>query len=81
MPQTRNAVETAPETTSLRTLLTVAQFCERHPFATEGSIRALIFHGPENGFDKVVRRINRRVLIDEAAFFVWLDARNSEGAR
>ena len=36
-------------------------------------MRHLIFFAKSNGFDAVVRRVGRRVLIDEAAFFVWVD--------
>jgi hypothetical protein len=35
-------------------------------------MRHLIFFAKANGFDAVVRRVGRRVLIDEAAFFVWV---------
>jgi hypothetical protein len=35
-----------------------------------------VFYAATNGFDKVIRRIGRRVLIDEAAFFEWA---NSQG--
>jgi hypothetical protein len=59
-------------------LLTVRQFLERHAWATKGGIRHLIFNEYTNGFDKVVRRMGRRVLIDEAKFFEWLEEQNAE---
>lgn len=34
------------------------------------------FYADQNGFDKVIRRAGRRVLIDEQAFFQWLDEQN-----
>jgi len=41
--------------------------------ATTRGLRHLIFNAGSNGFDAVVRRIGRRVLIDETAFFAWVD--------
>ncbi len=68
-----------------RTILTVRQFSEKHPAFSEASLRNLIFnayprsssHGPVpgNGLESTLVRIGRRVLIDEEAFFDWLEAR------
>ncbi|GAA4400265.1 hypothetical protein [Quisquiliibacterium transsilvanicum] len=44
-----------------------------HPWPPIGGLRHLIFNAKSNGFDQVVRRIGRRVLIDEQAFFAWVD--------
>ena len=52
-------------------LIPVTQWNARHPWPPIGGLRHLIFFSASNGFDKVIRRIGRRVLIDEAAFFVW----------
>lgn len=49
-----------------------------HQWPPQGGLRHLVFHEKTNGFDKVVRRVGRRVLIDEAAFYVWLDEQNSK---
>ena len=59
-------------------LTTVKQFSERHPAFSVGGIRWLIFNAETNGFNKVIRRIGRRVLIDEAAFFNWVEENNSQ---
>lgn len=45
-----------------------------HAWPPTGGLRHLIFHAKRNGFDAVVRRVGRRVLINEAAFFQWVDA-------
>ena len=50
----------------------VRQFCEHHAWATEGGIRHLIFHAQENGFHRCIKRLGRRILLDEAAVFEWL---------
>ena len=38
-----------------------------------GGLRHLVFNANKNGFDKVIRRVGRRILIDEAAYFRWVD--------
>ncbi len=57
-------------------LLTINQFLSEHPFNTSGGLRALIFNGKSTGFDRVVKRIGRKVLIDENKFFEWVDEKN-----
>lgn len=66
-PETTQALETTPR------LFTVAQFCERHAWATPGGIRHLVFNKATNGFAPCVKRLGRRVLLDEAAVFSWLE--------
>lgn len=48
---------------------------EAHAWPPIGGLRHLIFHAKSNGFDAVIRRIGRRVLIDESAFFAWVDSK------
>lgn len=72
-----------------RTLLTVRQFAEKHPAFQQGSLRNLIFLAESrhtskgqidgNGLSVALVRIGRKVLIDEAKFFRWIDAQ--QGAR
>ena len=57
-------------------LLTVNQFVEKHQFATFGGLRHLIFYANTNGFSKVIKRIGRRILLDETAFFEWVEENN-----
>jgi len=67
-----------------RSLLTVKQFSERHAAFQQGSMRALIFASKPrhtsrgriqgNGLDCAIVRLGRRVLIDEAKFFQWIEA-------
>jgi hypothetical protein len=52
-------------------LIPVAAWPDHYPWPPTGGLRHLIFYAKTNGFDKVVRRLGRRVLIDEAAFFAW----------
>jgi hypothetical protein len=52
-------------------LIPVTRWNESHTWPSVGGLRHLIFFAKTNGFEKVLRRIGRRVLIDEAAFFEW----------
>ena len=44
--------------------LTVAQLSNRFPAFSQGSIRWLIFNANTNGFNKVVRKIGRKVVLN-----------------
>jgi len=50
----------------------VTKWNDYHVWPPIGGLRHLIFHAKTNGFDKVVVRSGRRVLIDENAFFEWM---------
>jgi hypothetical protein len=56
-------------------LLTISQFCEEHKFASQGGLRHLVFNASNNGMRKanVIKKLGRRVLIDENAFFSWVN--------
>lgn len=40
------------------------------------TLRSLVFHAETNGFKKVIRRINRRILIKVSAFYEWVEEQN-----
>ncbi len=63
------------------TLSTVKQFSEKHQAFTTGGLRALIFNEHQNGLAKsgAIVRIGRKVLIDEAKFFNWIEVQNKAG--
>ncbi len=54
-------------------LIPVTRWGEHHDYPPIGGLRHLIFHAKENGFAACLRRIGRRVLIDEAAYFEWVE--------
>lgn len=54
-------------------LLTVKLLVNKYPWLTEGGIRHFLFHMNENGLYKAVRKMGRRILIDETAFFAWIE--------
>lgn len=55
-------------------LIPANQWPRYHAWPPVGGIRYLIFHSKTNGFDVVIKRVGRRVLIDESAFFAWVDS-------
>lgn len=75
-----------PPTDRRRVVLTVSQFNQRNPAWSELALRNLIFKAgtrhstrgeiPGNGLIEAgaIVRIGRKVLIDEDAFFTWIDA-------
>ncbi len=62
----------------MQTLLTVRQFIDKQPAFTAGGLRALIFNEHSNGLaiSGAIIRIGRKVLIDEAKFFGWIESLN-----
>lgn len=54
-------------------LIPVTKWNDFHMWPTLGAMRSLIFNRKTNGFDKVVKKVQKRVLIDEAAFFKWVE--------
>ena len=73
-----NLVPKAPVSASPN-LLTVRQWATEYKWPSEAALRNYVFHAKQNGFDAVVRRVGRRVLIDETAFFAWVEAQNGGG--
>lgn len=46
---------------------------KHHDWPKEGGLRHLVFNRKQNGFDKCVKKVGKRILIDEAAFFRWVE--------
>lgn len=65
-----------PHVGQTRKLFTVTQWAQHHLWPTTSGLRHLIFYAKNNGFEKVIRRSGKRILIDEDAFFKWLDDQN-----
>lgn len=49
-----------------------------HPWPSVSGLRYWVFHSETNGFNKVIRRVGKRILIDEAAFFDWVNSQQGE---
>ncbi len=54
-------------------LVTVTQLAEKSPAFTEASIRWKIFQAENNGLDRALVKVGRRVLIDVVEFERWLE--------
>ncbi|HOT37362.1 MAG TPA: hypothetical protein PLT86_11925 [Candidatus Latescibacteria bacterium] len=67
------------ESRSIPRLIPVTKWNEHHEWPPIGGLRHLVFHEGSNGFHSVIRRVGRRVLIDEQAFFTWVDRQGSQG--
>lgn len=63
-------------------LLTVRQFSEKHPAFQQGCLRNMIFLSRKGkiagNLEAALVRIGRKLLIDEAKFFNWIDAQQGE---
>ncbi len=68
---------TQTEVNSSTRYIPVNKWADHHEWPPVGGLRHLIFNAKQNGFDRVIKRCGRRVLIDEKAFFVWLDNQNA----
>ena len=72
-----------PAAVAVAVFLTVRQFSEKHQAFPQGSLRSLIFHASPrhssqgqidgNGLSVALTRIGRKVLINEARFFEWVE--------
>lgn len=60
-------------------LRSVRQIAERNPAFSEASLRWLIFRAGQNGLDRALVRIGRRVLIDEPRFNDWIETQRQKG--
>lgn len=56
-----------------RSYLTVKQLPAKYPAFTENAIRWAIFNKDRNGFAPVIRKVGKKVLIDEQAFVAWIE--------
>jgi hypothetical protein len=61
---------------SPKRLIPVPRWNDHHEWPPQGGLRHLIFNAKSNGFDSVVKRAGRRVLLDEAAFFDWVEGQS-----
>jgi len=59
-----------------KNFLTVRQMAEKHPANSQNSIRWYLFTQPP-GFNVCVRRIGRKILLEETAYLNWLDGQTN----
>lgn len=56
-----------------RNYMTVKQTATKFPAFSEGSLRWLWFNAEKNGFAACVRKVGKKILIDETAFIAWIE--------
>lgn len=71
--------EDSPNVGISKRLIPVPKWNDYHEWPPPGGLRHLIFNAKSNGFDRVIKRAGRRVLIDEQAFFAWVDGQSKIG--
>jgi hypothetical protein len=57
-------------------LIPVPDWNKHHPWPPQGGLRHLIFNKKTNGFSAAFKRVGRRILVDEAAFFDCVEKQN-----
>ena len=57
-------------------LIPVPEWNQHHSWPPPGGLRHLIFNEKTNGFALAFKRVGRRVLVDENAFFAVIDLQN-----
>ena len=71
--------EKASVTTSR--LIPASEWPQHHPWPPIGGLRHLIFNESTNGFSNVIKRVGRRVLVDEKKFFEYVEEMNAKAAK
>lgn len=52
--------------------LTKRQACEKYPFLTENMLKNLLFKNVGGFREKIVRKLGRRIILDEDALLLYL---------
>lgn len=73
------------EATPAERLIPLTDWPKWHPWPTVSGLRMMVIRVATNGADVWLRRVGKRILIREAAFFRWVESQNpatpsSEGA-
>lgn len=57
-------------------LIPLSKWNQYHDFPTISSLRHLVFFEEQNGFNKVIRRIGKKIYLCERSFFEWVNEQN-----
>lgn len=60
-------------------LIPVPDWNKFHAWPPQGGLRHLIFNAKSNGFATAFKKVGRRVLVDETAFFECVNRQNGGG--
>lgn len=61
--------------------LTVKQLVSKYPWLTLGGVRHFLFFSKQNGLHTAIKRMGRKVLIDEDRFFNWIEEHNKRNSK
>ena len=78
MAATKEATTRQTEATPTR-LIPLTEWPNYHPCPPIGGLGHLVFHSRTNGSSVCVKRAGRRVLIDEAEFFRFVERQGGTG--
>ena len=62
-------------------LIPLVDWPKYHPWPPIGGLRHMVFHAKKTGFSKVIKKVNRRILIDEREFFEFIRKRTRNHPR
>jgi hypothetical protein len=65
--------------TSYEKLIPLTEWPKYYSWPPIGGLRHLVFHEKTNGFNKVIRRCGKRILINVDSFFAWVETNNRKG--
>ena len=78
--QTSHSNEVRNTTYEPKQFYTVKQLADKHHFVTLSALRWYIFHSKSNGLHSCIRRVGRKILIDNQAFLNWIDTNGGGNA-
>ena len=76
MTQNQTELSQSDSTPSQTRLIPITSWGDHHEWPPQGGLRHLRFHADTNGFKSAFKRVGRRVLIDESAFFRCVEHQN-----
>lgn len=71
-PNRRETMTSTNNSAQSTRLIPLVRWPEFHPYPSISSLRWMVFHAQSSGFEAVIKRVGRKVLIDEQAFFDWV---------
>ena len=76
---TASTTATTPAAAPQGRLIALTDWPTHHPWPTVSGLRMMVYRAGETGADRWIKRIGRRILISEGAFFAWVEAQNAKG--
>lgn len=57
-------------------LIHIMDWSKHYDYPSLSMLRKLVFNAQTNGFKKVIRKIGKKVYLNESEFFKWVDEQN-----